>query len=105
MLNPIDFVPAPSDNGGEATCLTIQVELNSETEARLTAAAQAHGVALEKYVGALLREVLAALPAGSGRLTLDELHEMLRGIAEGSDKLPHLPTSAFTRESFYEDRL
>ena len=83
--------------------MTIQVELSSETEARLTAAAQARGVALEKYVGALLREVLTAAPAGSGKLTVDELHEMLSEIAEGSDKLPHLPTSAFTRESFYED--
>lgn len=30
---------------------------------------------------------------------------MLAVIAEGSDKLPKVPTSAFTRESFYEERL
>ena len=85
--------------------MTIQVELNAETEARLVAAAQARGIALEKYAGTLLHEVLAAAPAGSGKLSVDELHTMLREIAEGSDKLPHLPTSAFTRESFYEGRL
>jgi hypothetical protein len=29
----------------------------------------------------------------------------LREIALGSDKLPHVETSALTRESFYEGRL
>lgn len=85
--------------------MTIHVELSPETEARLTAAAQARGVALEKYAGTLLHEVLASPPTGSGILTVDELHTMLREIAEGSDSLPHLPTTAFTRESFYEGRL
>ncbi|MGB7189648.1 MAG: hypothetical protein WBD10_05895 [Acidobacteriaceae bacterium] len=85
--------------------MTIQVELSSETEVRLAAAARARGIALEKFASALLREALAPPPAGSGKLSEDELHEMLREIAKGSDKLPHLPTSAFTRESFYEDRL
>jgi hypothetical protein len=85
--------------------MTIQVELTPETEARLAAAAMARGVALEKYVEALLHEVLAAHPAGSGKLTVDELHTMLREIAVGSDKLPQLATTAFTRESFYEGRL
>ena len=60
---------------------------------------------IRQYAGILLHEVLGASQAGSGKLTLDELHTMLREIAEGSDKLPHLPTSAFSRESFYEDRL
>ena len=85
--------------------MTIQVELTPETEARLTAAAQARGVALEQYAGTLLHEVLAAPPAGSGKLSADELNTMLSEIAEGSDRLPLVPTSAFTRESFYEGRL
>jgi hypothetical protein len=85
--------------------MTIQVELTPETEARLTAAAQARGVALEQYAGTLLHEVLAAPPAGSGKLSADELNTMLSEIAEGSDRLPLVPTLAFTRESFYEGRL
>lgn len=84
--------------------MTIQVELSFETQARLAAAAQAHGVAPEKYAGTLLYEMLASSPTGSGKLTVDELRHMLSEIAEGSNLLPHLPTSAFTRESFYEDR-
>jgi hypothetical protein len=79
--------------------MTIQVELSAETEARLAAAAQARGVALEKYAGTLLHEVLASPPIGFGKLTMDELHKMLGEIAEGSDKLPHRPSRgrAFTR--------
>ena len=85
--------------------MAIQVELNAETEARLTAAAEARGIAPEKYAGTLLHEVLAVAPSGSGKLTAEDLHEMLREIADGAEKLPYLPTSAFTRESFYESRL
>ena len=50
----------------------------------------------------------SALTASSlphGVLTVDEFHHMLEGMAEGSEKLPNLPTESFSRESFYEDRL
>jgi hypothetical protein len=85
--------------------MSIQVELSPEAESRLAAEAQAHGVAPEKYAGSILQKALVSPGLGSGKLTVDELHVMLRQIAEGSEKLPNLPTSAFTRESFYEDRL
>ena len=85
--------------------MSIQVELSPQAEARLAAEAQAHGLALEEYAGSLLQTALAAPARGSGQLTIEELHLMLRQIAEGSEKLPVLPTSAFSRESFYEDRL
>jgi len=85
--------------------MTIQVELSPETEARLIAAALARGVAMEKYAENLLHDALASSASGSGKLTVEEFHKMLREIAEGSQSLPHLPTSAFSRESFYEGRL
>lgn len=85
--------------------MTIQVELSPETESRLALAARACGVPPEKYAGNLLREVLASPGPGTGRLTVEELHTMLREIAEGSENLPILPASALERESFYEDRL
>lgn len=93
------------DNEHRGLAVAIQVELSDETEARLAAAAKARGVAPEKYASTLLYEMLASSPAGTGKLTVDELHRMLSEIAEGSEKLPHQPTSAFTRQSFYEDRL
>ena len=84
--------------------MTIRIELNPEIEAQLAAGAQARGVALEKYAESLLRDAIASHPEPEGRLSVEELHAMLDAIAEGSDNLPNLPTTAFTRESFYEDR-
>ncbi len=85
--------------------MTIQVELSSEVEARLVAEARAQGIPPEKVAERLLQEALAARSIPQGNLTVEELHAMLNAIAEGSEKLPRVPTSAFTRESFYEDRL
>ncbi|HEX4037755.1 MAG TPA: hypothetical protein VHX37_06830 [Acidobacteriaceae bacterium] len=85
--------------------MTIQVEVSPDIEARLIAAAQARGVAPAKYAEILLHDALASSAGGSGKLTLEQFHTMLREIAEGSEKLPQLPTSAFSRESFYEGRL
>ena len=71
---------------------------------RLAAEAQAHGITLEVYAERLLREAIAPRAEPQGQLSVAELRAMLNAIAEGSEKLPKVPTSAFTRESFYEDR-
>ncbi|MGA9641165.1 MAG: hypothetical protein WBQ72_07200 [Terriglobales bacterium] len=84
--------------------MTIHVELDPEAEARLVAVAQAQGVPLEKVAERLLHEALASRSAPRGNLSVDEFHTMLDALAEGSEKLPDLPTEAFTRESFYKDR-
>lgn len=88
----------------EVDPMTIQIELTPEAEARLTAEAQDHGVPLEEYAGNLLQLALTPPPNPSGRLTVEEARTMLAELAEGSEKLPKLPTSAFSRESFYEGR-
>jgi hypothetical protein len=85
--------------------MTIQLKLNSETEARLIAEARAKGVPMEKVAEQLLEEVLAGRPSHQGQMGVEEFHQMLREMAEGSEKLPKLPTESFTRESFYEDAL
>jgi hypothetical protein len=84
--------------------MTIQIELNPEMMERLAAEAEAEGVALEEYAERLLREAIATHAEPQGQLSVAELHAMLDQIAEDSEKLPKVPTSAFTRESFYEDR-
>ncbi|MGB8769659.1 MAG: hypothetical protein WCC92_08590 [Candidatus Korobacteraceae bacterium] len=66
--------------------------------------AEAEGSALEEYAERLLREAIATDAEPQGRLSVAELHAMLDGIAEGSEKLPKVPTAAFTRERFYEGR-
>ncbi len=85
--------------------MTIRVELNPETEARLKAEARAKGLPLEKVAEQLLREALRERPSSRGELSVEEFHRMLDAMAEGSEKLPDLPTETFSRESFYEDRL
>jgi hypothetical protein len=85
--------------------MTIKVELNPEIEARLIAEARSQGVPLEKLAERLLKEALTARSLPQRVLNADEFHRMLEGMAEGSEKLPDLPTESFSRESFYEDRL
>jgi hypothetical protein len=85
--------------------MTIQLKLNSEMEARLIAEARAKGVPLEKIAEQLLEEALAGRSLHQGQMSVEEFHQMLHGMAEGSERLPDLPTESFTRESFYEDPL
>ncbi len=85
--------------------MTIRVELNPETEARLKAEARAKGLSLEKVAEQLLREALSERTLFRGQMSVEEFHRMLDAMAEGSERLPNLPTESFSRESFYEDRL
>jgi hypothetical protein len=85
--------------------MTIRVELNPETEARLKAEARAKGLPLETVAEQLLKEALTGRAGSHGQLSVEEFHRMLDAMAEGSEKLPDLPTESFSRESFYEDRL
>jgi hypothetical protein len=85
--------------------VTIKVQLNAETEARLKAEAQAQGLPLETVAERLLKEALAGRSLSNGQMSVEEFHRMLGAMAEGSQKLPELPTESFSRESFYEDRL
>lgn len=85
--------------------MTIRVELNPETEARLVAEAQAQGLPVETVAERLLKQALTTYVLSRGRLNVEEFHQMLDAMADGSERLPDLPTESFSRESFYEDRL
>jgi plasmid stability protein len=85
--------------------MTIRVELNPETEARLKAEARAKGLSVEKVAEQLLKEALSGPSPSRGQMSVEEFHRMLDAMAEGSEKLLDLPTESFSRESFYEDRL
>jgi hypothetical protein len=84
--------------------MTIRVELSPESAARLSAEARAQGLPPEKVAERLLQEALASRSKPQERLSVEEFHAMLAALAEGSEKLPSLPTESFSRESFYEDR-
>jgi hypothetical protein len=84
--------------------MTIEIQLDSELSARLVAEAASRGVAPEKLAERLLRDAIVPNGESQGKLSVEELHEMLRAVAAGADRLPRVPTSAFRRDSFYEDR-
>ena len=84
--------------------MTIQVELNPELGARLAAQARAQGVPLERAAARILEEAMASRFTTSSDLTVSDFHTLLASMAEGSERLPNLPTESFTRESYYEDR-
>lgn len=79
--------------------MTIKVDFNPETEARLLAQARAQGLPLEKLAERLLANALAASLPSQGALSVDEFHRMLESMAEGSEHLPDLLTESFSRES------
>jgi hypothetical protein len=85
--------------------MNIRVELSQETKARLDAEARARGVPVEKLAERLLEAAVADNPRPDGRLTVEEVHQMLSEIAVGSAGLPDLPTESFSRENIYKDRL
>lgn len=80
--------------------MTVRLELKPDIEANLTAQAGAKGVPLDAYLQSVLEELARAnaTPSASPEdieATLDRLAEMGKG-------LPHLPSSALSRESIYQ---
>jgi hypothetical protein len=84
--------------------MTIQIELDAETEARLAVKARSQGVPVEKAAALVLEQAMAYGFTPPGNLALSDFHAMLALLAEGSEGLPDLPTESFRRESFYEGR-
>lgn len=81
--------------------MTVRLELKPEVEAALADQAKAKGVPLNAYLQKVIEDLAHAPVAPKAnverfRVALDRLAEMGKG-------LPHLPSSAFTRESIYED--
>ena len=81
--------------------MTVKLELNPEVEAALADRARARGVPLDAYLQGVIEDLVHArattTPSSErSRAALDRLAEM-------GKNLPHLPSSAFTRESIYQD--
>lgn len=83
--------------------MTIQIELDPETEARLKALADREEISPEQYASEFLREVLPLYAPSSGRMTQSDLQRFTVRFSAGSEHLPIPPPEAFERESFYED--
>ena len=84
--------------------MTIQIELDPATEARLVAEAESRGLPVEEYATSLLRQSVPHDPRGTGRLTPEGFARMSEQMTKWSHKIPVLPPEATERESCYEDR-
>jgi predicted transcriptional regulator len=78
--------------------MTIQVELSPEIEARIAAKARAEGMPLERAAARILEEAMASRFTARSHLTVADFHAMLASMAEGSERLPNLPTESFNRQ-------
>ena len=77
--------------------MTITVRLEPEVEIRLLERARAQGVSLDEYLRTVIEQIAAT---GSGpEVSPDQFEAELDALAEGSDKLPVLPSEACSREN------
>jgi len=82
----------------------IQVELRPETEARLIAEAQARGIGVAQYAGAVLERAMFTLaPAEHAPGTPEEIAGWLNSLAQFSEKIPPMPDEVFSRAWIYQD--
>lgn len=81
--------------------MTVKLELKPEVEANLAAQARARGVPLDAYLQSVIEDLAGTESARPA--SLQELQATLDALAEMGKGLPHLPSSAFDRESIYQD--
>jgi hypothetical protein len=81
--------------------MTITLELKPEDEARLAAQARVRGIPLDTYLQTVVEDIARTAAAGPPSPT--DIEAALDKLAEMGKDLPHLPSSAFSRESIYQD--
>ena len=81
--------------------MTVRLELKPDIEANLAAQARARGIPLDAYLQSVIEDL--ARTEGVRPASLQDLEATLDALAEMGRDLPHLPSSAFSRESIYRD--
>ena len=81
--------------------MTIKIELGPETQARLAAAAEAHGLALEEYAKRLLQEAIGSTRRGRSRASQEEFRRFLDALARKAPNVPQLRAETFSRGMIY----
>ncbi len=78
--------------------------ISPEIESRLTAQARARGLGLDAYATQVLEQAALFVEPSAQERNCDPIEAFLDAMARGSESLPVIATSHFTRESFYSDR-
>jgi hypothetical protein len=88
--------------GCEGHCDSMQITVTIPDE--IAAQAQARGMSVEAYVQGLVEQARSKSLSAPRPRTRAQIEGFFAAMAEGSENLPVLPTTSFTRESFYGDR-
>lgn len=86
---------------GEQAVMTVRLELKPEVEASLNDQAKAKGVPLDAYLQNAIEDL--ARTQVSPKPDVEQFQAELDRLAEMGKTLPHVPSSAFSRESIYRD--
>jgi hypothetical protein len=82
--------------------MTVTLDLTSELENRIVAAAAAQGLSVEAYLVSVIGTI--AVPAAGERASVREFEAAMDRLAEGLDHVPVLAPEALSRESLYGHR-
>lgn len=81
--------------------MTVKLELKPDVEAALNDQAKAKGVPLDAYLQNVIEDFARA--QAPPKLDVEAVRAALDKLAEMGKNLPHVPSSAFSRESIYQD--
>ena len=81
--------------------MTVRLEIGPDIEANSAAQARARGIPLDAYLKDAIEEL--ARTKAAPPTSLQDLRLTLDALAEMGRDLPHLPPSAFSRQSIYQD--
>lgn len=81
--------------------MTVRLDLKPDMEARLTAQAESKGIPLDAYLQGMIEEMAQTQPPPN--TSIQEFRATLDTLAEMGKSLPHRTSSAFSRQSIYQD--
>ena len=76
------------------------MEITVTVPDELAVQAQARGISVQAYVQSLVEEARRRSAAPEHGRTIEQIEAFFEAMAEGSERLPLLPTESFSRESF-----
>lgn len=82
--------------------MTLHIELDSELQASLAAAARAHGIAIEEFALSLIRSAVPSINQ-KPHATDEEFLTLLSALRSAVPEPEHLKSQTFSREFLYAD--
>jgi hypothetical protein len=81
--------------------MIVQLDLTPEVEANLSVMARAKGLSLDAYLQLVVEDL--ARTETTHTVRIEDISAALDALAEMGRDLPHVPSSAFSRQNMYRD--